>query len=305
VTRRTLTLALGLLLAVAVATPAASQHEMAGHDASGAQPAGTTNAARIGFDAVRPSLLQIVRGESVTWTNDSARIHTVTADDDSFDSGRLSSTETFTHRFAAVGEAPYHCQLHPSIRGVVEVLDLLLAVPGQHAATGKPFPLAGRSAFAAGTPVTIEADTGAGFTAVAQSITGDDGSFAARVVPRTTAQYRAVAEGTTSPPVQLLVEDHRVALSVTRMPGGHERVRATVTPRTRGGRLVLQLFLPERFGWWPVRRATLGKTSGATFTVHSTRRLRARVRYTLADGATALATSRIVHVGAMRARRHG
>ena len=302
-TRRTLTLA--LLLAIGVAAPAASQHEMAGHDASGAQPADSANAARIGFDAVRPPLLRIVRGEAVTWTNESARVHTVTADDDSFDSGRLSTTQTYSHRFATVGDAPYHCQLHPSIRGVVEVRDLLLAVPGQHAATGKPFPLAGRSAFAAGTPVTIEADTGTGFVAVAQSITGEDGAFAARVMPRTTAQYRAVAEGATSPPVQLLVEDHRVTLSVRRMRGGHERVRATVTPRARGGRLVLQLFLPERFGWWPVRQATLGKTSGATFTIHSARRLRARVRYTLADGATALATSRIVHVGAMRARHHG
>jgi hypothetical protein len=53
-----------------------------------------------------------------------------------------------------------------------------------------------------------------------------------------------------------------------------------------------------------VRRARLGADSGARFTLHATRRLRARVRYTLADGVTALATSRTVHVGPPAGRHH-
>jgi plastocyanin len=257
---------------------------------------GVSNSARIGFDAVSPARLDIVTGESVTWTNDSARVHTVTADDDSFDSGRLSSSQTYAHRFKAAGEAPYHCTLHPLIQGVVDVHDLLLDTPEQAGAPRRPFALSGRAALPAGTAVSIEADRGAGFAPVASAQVGDDGRFAARVVPSATTSYRAVAGAVASPPVRLLVLDRRVALTVHRV-GGHVQLRAQVTPAARGGLVVLALFLPERFGWWPVQRAMLGADSSARFTLHAIRRLRARVRYTLADGATALATSRTVHVG--------
>ena len=298
---RRATPALALLLVVAVAHPAASQeHADGGHDAASgaATPVAAPAArARIGFDAVRPARLEILTGESVSWTNESARVHTVTADDESFDSGRLSSMQTYARRFDAGGEIAYHCTLHPLIRGVVAVHDLLLDVPGEAAAPGRPFPLAGRSALAAGTRVSIEADTGTGFGAVAASTVGEHGRFAARVMPRASAKLRAVAGGVTSPAVNLLVLDRRISVTVRR--GGHGKfvVRAAVTPAARRGRLVLQYFLPERFGWWPARTRKPDGRSGATFTVHSHRRLRARVRYTLADGATTLATSRVVRVG--------
>jgi plastocyanin len=294
---------LALVLTVAVAGPAASQEPGVGERGSGRGGGsagvigpGASNSVRIGFDAVRPARLDVVTGESVTWTNDSARAHTVTADDDSFDSGRMSSSQTYTHRFAAAGEAPYHCTLHPLIQGVVAVHDLLLDTPGQAGAPRRPFPLSGRTALPAGTAVSIEADGGAGFAPVASAQVGDDGRFAARILPAATANYRAVAGSVTSPPVSLLVLDRRIALTVQRI-GGRVRLRAKVTPAARGGRVVLALFLPQRFGWWPVQRARLGPDSSARFTVRSRRRLRARVRYTLADGVTALATSRTVHVG--------
>jgi hypothetical protein len=57
------------------------------------------------------------------------------------------------------------------------------------------------------------------------------------------------------------------------------------------------VYLPERFGWWPVQQATLGRASTATFTTRFRRRLRARVHYTLDDGATTLASSRTVRIG--------
>ena len=74
-------------------------------------------------------------------------------------------------------------------------------------------------------------------------------------------------------------------------------MRANVTPASRGGHVVLQLFLPERFGWWPVQRDRLDAGSGAQFTVRTKRRLQARVVLTLPDGATRLAVSRTVRVG--------
>ena len=293
-----------LLGAVAFAAPAASQHPD-GHGSEGAQAApALVHRATIGFDNVRPQRLAIVTGEAVTWTNESVRTHTVTADDGSFDSGRVLSSDTYSRRFGAAGEAPYHCELHPGIRGTVAVHDLLLDAPGQAAAPKRPFSLSGRSALPGGTPVSVEADSGTGFKPLASSEVDDDGHFAVRLVPEATMTLRAVAGAITSPSVNLLVLDRRVSLTVRRQAHGNFRLRATVTPASRGGRLVLQTFLPERFGWWPVRRATVGRSSAATFTIHSHRRLRARVRYTLADGATALATSRVVHIGPVRARRH-
>ena len=45
--------------------------------------------------------LDVVMGETVTWTNDSVRVHTVTADDGSFDSGRMPTRATFTRNETA------------------------------------------------------------------------------------------------------------------------------------------------------------------------------------------------------------
>ncbi len=56
--------------------------------------------------------------------------------------------------------------------------------------------------------------------------------------------------------------------------------------------MVLQLRLPERFGWWPVRSARLGKDSRASLSVPLRRRVAARVVLTLPDRATVLAVSR-------------
>lgn len=297
-----LALAAALLLALGAAAPAASQHgdvpNPAGDEAAAAAD---VHPVTIGFDSVRPARVDILTGDSVRWTNTSARTHTVTADDDRFDSGRLSSSATYTQAFPAPGETPYHCRLHPLIRGVVAVHDVLLDTPGQAAVPGRPFALSGRTALPAGTPVSIEADSGAGFAPVAAAEVGSDGRFGVRLVPTTTAAYRAVAAAVTSAAVNLLVLDRQVDLTVRRTTAGRYALHVKVTPASRGGRVVLQLYLPERFGWWPVRQAKLGRDSATTFTVHPRRRFRARVHYTLADGATVLAASRTVRIGPRRA----
>jgi plastocyanin len=289
--RRAALLAALVLGAGLLGAPAAAQHGAAGPGVGAASVS-------IGFAAVSPDHVDVVAGETVTWTNDSARVHTVTADDGSFDSGRLTSSETFAHRFAATGEAPYHCSLHPFIQGVVGVHDLLLEKPQAAASPRRPFALAGRAsgALAAGTPVSLQVDRGAGFTPVATTAVRPDGTFAASIVPTATATYRAVAGELASPPRELLVLDRRVELTARRARG-RVVLRARVTPASRGGRVALQLFLPERFGWWPVGRARLDRASIARFTVRVRRRLQARVVLTLPDGATRLAVSRTVHVG--------
>jgi plastocyanin len=285
--------AAGVALALAVlAAPASSQH---GAHAGG----GPAISATIGFDRVVPQHLDVLVGDAVTWTNDSVRTHTVTADDGSFDSGRFGPTQTYTRAFPAPGHMPYHCVLHPFITGDVDVHSVLLTPPAQPAASHRPFPLSGRAALTGGGTVTIEADHGAGFVPVATASPAADGSFVVPVVPGTTATYRAVAGAEASPPVTLLVLDRRVAVRVQR--GRHRLlVRTTVSPASAGAHVVLQLFLHDHFGWWPVQRTKLDRGSAARFAVRSRRRVAARVVLTLPDGATPLAVSRTVRVGPTR-----
>jgi plastocyanin len=267
----------------------------------GAMP--MTTAVSMGFSDYLPQTVQVVPGDVIRWTNDSARAHSVTADDGTFDSGRLPTASVFERRVDAAGVRPYHCTLHTGMVGTIEAWTLLLNAPERPAAPGRAFPLGGRASLAAGTSVRIQADTGNGFTDVAQTVTQADGTFSAQVTPRTSGPYRAVAGADASPPVALLVLDHTVTLSASRAQG-QDTVRVRVTPPDPGADVVLQLRIPERFGWWPVRHALLDKDSGARFTVRTRRRLAARVQLTLRDMATPLAGSRRFHVGPPPRHRH-
>ena len=68
-----------------------------------------------------PGDVTATTGMEVVWTFDDGGLsHTVTADDGSFDSGKLASGE-FRHTFAAAGTYPYHCEVHTRMRGNVIV----------------------------------------------------------------------------------------------------------------------------------------------------------------------------------------
>ncbi len=274
-----------LLLA---AGPAASQH--------GADPGGRQADASLAFNSVSPRHIDVLVGDTVKWTNDSVRTHTVTADDGSFDSGRFGVGGTYTRMFDGTGVWAYHCVLHPSIRGDVAVHRLLLSAPATPATPNRAFPLTGRAALDGGGPVTIEADRGAGFAPVATATPAADGTFVASVLPTASATYRAVAGGEASPPVTLLVLDRRISLQVRRGRSGVV-LRTNVAPASAGGHVVLQLFLHDHFGWWPVQRTRLDRASAARFALRTRRRVAARVLLTLPDGATPLAVSRTVRVG--------
>jgi hypothetical protein len=69
--------------------------------------------------------------------------------------------------------------------------------------------------------------------------------------------------------------------------------------------VVLQLKLRERFGWWPIARARLDKSSRARFTVRGHAGAPARVVLVGPDWATPLSASRVVklpHGGVGRER---
>jgi plastocyanin len=288
--RRSVLAIAAVTLALGAAT-ASAQMAQAGHD-MGASPADVS----MSVSAYAPTDVQVLVGDTVRWKNDSIRAHTVSADDGSWSSAQIPSSDSYAHRFDAPGQVAYYCKLHVFMRGVVDVERILLDAPREPGAPGRAYALRGRAALAPDSPVTIEADAGAGFQPVAQTTVGADGSFAASVVPTASASYRAVSGSDASPPQQLLVLD-RTLTATGRTRGHRVSVSASVAPASPGATVVLQLRLKDRFGWWPVARAKADHHSRATFRLRLAHRYRARVVLTLADGATQLALSRTLRVG--------
>ncbi len=283
------------LLAALAGLALAPAGAAAQHGDHGAAPDGGA-AVSIEFAAFDPPFVDVLRGDRVTWDNVSVRQHDVAAADGGFNSGVLRAGATFGRAFDDAGEVAYYCPIHPFMRGTVAVHDLLVDRPAEPAVPGRPFPLHGRTALAPGTPISIEADEGAGFAPVASTTAGEDGTFAADLRPHGSGQLRAVSSGAASPAVPLLVLDRAVTATGS-TKRGRSVVRVRVTPPGHGGMVVLQLRLRERFGWWPVRHAELDEQGRARFKLPTSRRVRARVVLTLADGATPLALSAPLRLG--------
>lgn len=60
-------------------------------------------------------------GTTVTVTNDDGGTHTWTAVDDTFDSGNLSSGDSFEFTFTEAGSFDYFCNIHPGMTGTIVV----------------------------------------------------------------------------------------------------------------------------------------------------------------------------------------
>ena len=68
-----------------------------------------------------PQRLEITAGTTVRWTNNDPVVHTVTADDKSWDSGAIEPGQTWSHTFTQPGEFAFHCTPHPFMKGVLVV----------------------------------------------------------------------------------------------------------------------------------------------------------------------------------------
>jgi hypothetical protein len=242
----------------------------------------------IAFALFGPPQTTVLAGDTVTWTNQAVRKHTVDGLTESFDSPELFLDDSFSHRFETPGAFSYYCRLHPFMRGEVDVYRVLIDPPQAAASSGRPYTLRGRSSLPAGSQVPILADDGS--TAATASVDAD-GAFSATVTPSAAAAYHA-PDGNS---VRLDVLDRRVSASAARH-GRRIAVSAEVTPAAPGTAVVLQLRLKERFGWWPVARAKLDSRSHVRFSIVRPRGAVARVVLTLPDGATPLAVSPAVRV---------
>ena len=71
--------------------------------------------------AFQPALIIVGVGDTVEWTNTGNAQHTVDSDTEIFESDILNPGETYSYTFNDPGIFPYHCDIHPHMRGMVVV----------------------------------------------------------------------------------------------------------------------------------------------------------------------------------------
>ncbi|HZE03933.1 MAG TPA: cupredoxin domain-containing protein [Solirubrobacteraceae bacterium] len=241
------------------------------------------------FQAFAPFALDALPGDTVVWTNTGGRLHTVTADDGQFDSGDLPDGRQFKLTLTATGTYDYHCNYHRGMTGEIDVRRVTLdPLPAGPLLPGSSLTATGRTADPA-VPVRVELEAGAGFETVATALPGADGRWMARVKATRGGRVRAGAGPDVSRTRHLLV----VKRTVRVRPTGRG-ISVTVVPSLPHGRVSLQLFLRERFGWWTVAHKRLDYLSRASFRV--TRSARARVVLLGRDAWTPLAVSQVVRI---------
>jgi amicyanin len=72
--------------------------------------------------AFTPAELTIGVGDTVTWTNGDAVMHTATSVNGAFDSGELEPGDSYSLTFTAPGTYDYLCTPHPSMTGRIVVV---------------------------------------------------------------------------------------------------------------------------------------------------------------------------------------
>jgi plastocyanin len=252
-----------------------------------------------------PSNLDVLAGDTVVWRNDSVKTHNVKFETEGFNSGRLPPHSAANHPFPVVGVYPYICTIHDGMTGVIGVYPLVLSGPEKRVRRGTSVALHVRAPEGAG-EVGIEADSGSGYVPVAVAGPAEGGGHEGHEEPGTvhatlaaseTATYRAVFAGGSSNDLRIEVTDAPdLAAKVRRVKRRSAVVTTSASPATPGARVVLQLKLRERFGWWPVARARLDKRSRAAFTVRGNAGAPARVVLVGPDWATPLSQSRTLRV---------
>lgn len=69
-----------------------------------------------------PNEIEIESGTEVIFKNDDFDVHTVTADDGSFDSGEIHPGTDYHYTFYSPGECEIHNELHPEMKMHIKVV---------------------------------------------------------------------------------------------------------------------------------------------------------------------------------------
>ena len=69
-----------------------------------------------------PTSLTVNVNTTVVWYNATGGTHTVTSDaGDELNSGNIGGGKFFSHEFESTGTFDYHCAIHPSMTGTIEI----------------------------------------------------------------------------------------------------------------------------------------------------------------------------------------
>jgi plastocyanin len=71
--------------------------------------------------AFAPAALTVTAGTTVTWKNEDDSPHRIGDKNGTLKSAALDTDDTFSHTFAAPGEYPYICTIHPYMAGKIIV----------------------------------------------------------------------------------------------------------------------------------------------------------------------------------------
>ena len=88
---------------------------------TGEEPTLTSTEIKMSGFTFVPAPVTVSAGSTVTWTNQDSAPHTVTSETDLFDSGRLSTNDSFSYTFTDRGTFSYYCTIHPYMKGEVIV----------------------------------------------------------------------------------------------------------------------------------------------------------------------------------------
>ena len=117
--RRRTTLLLGAVGVTALLAAALSELTAAG----AATVTAAASAATVDIDnfAFTPAALTVTAGTTVTWKNEDDSPHRIGDKNGTFKSAALDTDDSFSHTFAAPGEYPYICTIHPYMVGKIIV----------------------------------------------------------------------------------------------------------------------------------------------------------------------------------------
>src|SRR3954465_14794829 len=68
-----------------------------------------------------PSDLQVLVGQTVTWSNDDVTAHSVVAENGAFRTAPLTRGTAYSFTFDQPGDYAYYCSIHRGMRGTVHV----------------------------------------------------------------------------------------------------------------------------------------------------------------------------------------
>jgi plastocyanin len=220
-----------------------------------------------------PRDVDVLVGTTVTWRNIDRATHTVTEDDDAFDSGHLRPGGSFAQTFAERGTFAYHCSIHRFMQGTVHVYEVVLRGPTEPSRPGRQARLEGVAP--AGAELVLLQRLSPGTPAVVARTRPDaEGAFAFTVRVLEPQRYRARAGSASSPVLRVAVEP-RVTIA-TRARG----ISVSAFPARPGARVLLQEYDREAFSFVTVVRSRLGRASRVTIPYAPTgaARVRAVVR---------------------------